>query len=815
VSTLLQDFKYGFRVLIKSPGFTAVAVIVLALGIGANSAIFSVVNAVLLRALPFPNSDRLVRIWHTPPAKSFPGVSTFAVSAANYLDWRSQNNVFEQMAIISFRSFNLTGTDRSEAVQAAAVSSDFFSTLQTQPMLGRPFTPEEDQPGHNHVVILSHGYWKSHFGANPNIIGQTMSLDGQGYTVAGVMDPKFSLPFFAEMWTPMGWTDTERAVRGEHHYLVVARLKPGIDINQAQAQMNTISSRLEQQYPADDKGWGAVVRPLREDIVSDVRPALLVLLGAVAFVLLISCANVANLVLAKTLGRRKELAIRTALGASRVRILQQILAETILISVTGGALGLILAHFGVKFIVSYLADKLPRSAEIGLDGSVLGFTLIVSVLTGMVAGLVPALRSSHANVNDALKQGLGRTDEASAGSRTRTGLVISEVALSLMLLVGAGLMVRSLWLLQGVDPGFDLHGSIKMTIPVSGPGYNSLDRLVNVFQQILPRVRAVPGVQSAGLIDDLPLSGGGSHQPVAIEGQPVVPMADQPEVNVRSISSGYFESMHIPLLQGRDLTDADTKDRQYVILVSKAMAAHFWPGENPIGKHLTMTFYPDKPREIVGVVGEVRQDGLDVATHSETLYVPVAQLSGPTDTDRHSLTLSLVVRTKAQPASLITSVTDAIHQVDRGQPVLEISTMEDVASQSLSPQRLNMLLLVSFATLALTLAAVGIYSVLSYGVRRRVREIGIRMALGAQVSDVLKMIVLEGMRPTLIGVVIGLAGALALGRVLSNLIYGVRTSDPITFVAVSMLLGMVALFASLIPALRASRVEPMKSLREE
>lgn len=815
MATLLQDFRYGFRVLIKNPAFSGVAIVVLALGIGANTAIFSVVNSVLLRPLPFANSDRLVRIWHTPPAKSFPGMTTFAVSAANYLDWRAQNNVFEQMSIMSFRSFNLTGADRAEAVQAAAVTSDFFSVLQSKPMIGRPFVAEEDQPGHNHVVILSHGYWKSHFGANPNIVGQSITMDGEGYTVAGVMQPKFSLPFWAEMWTPMGFTDKERAVRGEHHYLVIGRLKPGIDIKQAQAEMNTISSRLEQQYPADDKGWGAVVLPLREDLVSDIRPALLVLLGAVAFVLLISCANVANLVLAKTLGRRKELAIRTALGASRVRVLQQLVAETVLLSVAGGALGLILAHFGVKFIVSYLADKLPRSAEIGLDGSVLVFTLIISVLTGLVAGLVPALRSSHANVNDALKQGLGRTDEASSGSRTRAGLVISEVALSLVLLIGAGLMVRSLLLLRSVDPGFDTHGSIKMTIPASGPGYNGINQLVAFFQQVLLRVRAVPGVESAGLIDDLPLSGGGSHQPVQVEGQPVVPMADQPEVNVRSISSGYFDSMHIPLLQGRDLSDSDTDDRQYVILISKAMANQFWPGENPIGKHLTMTFFPNKPREVVGVVGDVRQDGLDVVAPSSTLYVPVTQLSGAPVADRHSLTMSLVVRTKTQPRSLVSAVTDAIHQLDRGQPVLEISTMEDVVSESLSPQRLNMLLLAAFAGLALTLAAVGIYSVLSYGVRRRIREIGIRMALGAQVGDILKLIVFEGMRPTLIGLGIGVVGALVLGRVLSKLIYGVHSTDPTTFVAVSVLLATVALFASLIPAFRASKVEPMKSLREE
>ena len=376
-------------------------------------------------------------------------------------------------------------------------------------------------------------------------------------------------------------------------------------------------------------------------------------------------------------------------------------------------------------------------------------------------------------------------------------------------------MVRSLWMLRSVDPGFDVHGNIKMTLPVSGPGYNTLEQFVTFFQQVLLRVRPVPGVQSAGLIDDLPLTGDGSHQPIAIEGQPHVPMADQPEVNVRAITSGYLESMHIPLLQGRDLMDSDTGDRQSVILISKEMADRFWPGENPIGKHLTMTFFPDRIREVAGVVGDVRQDGLDVSAPAATLYVPVTQLSNPKVGSWHSFTMSLVVRTKAQPTSLVSAVTDAIHQVDRGQPVLEVSTMEDVVSESLSPQRLNMLLLAAFAGLALMLAAVGIYSVLSYGVRRRVREIGIRMALGAQVKDVLKMIVLEGMRPTLVGLAIGLVGALALGRVLATVLYGVRPTDPLTFLAVSMLLATVALFASLIPAFRATKVEPMKSLREE
>src|SRR6202011_6149174 len=416
--------------------------------------IFSVVNGVLLRPLEFPGADRLVRVWHVPPPKSFPGMTTFAVSAANYLDWERQNHVFEGMAIYSFHGFTLTGSDKPEQVDACAATSGFFSTLGVQPMLGRVFLPEEDQPGRSNVVVLSHRFWQEHFGSDAGIVGHDIKMDGRSILVAGVMPASFQFREFAQMWTPMAWTDQEKAVRGEHHSVVVARLKPGVDLKQAQAEMNTISSRLEQQYPADNKGWGAVVVPLHDDLVSDVRPALLVLLGAVAFVLLIACVNVANLALAKTLSRRKEIAIRTALGASSARVLRQILSETILLALAGGAIGLIYAGFGVRLIMAFLADKLPHSVEVGLDLPVLAFTAIISILTGIIAGVIPALRLTRADVNQGLKQGLGRTDSDSGGHRTRSVLVVAEVALSLVLLIGAGLMIRSFQQLHGVKPGF-------------------------------------------------------------------------------------------------------------------------------------------------------------------------------------------------------------------------------------------------------------------------------------------------------------------------------------------------------------------------
>jgi len=814
MESLFHDFRLAFRVLIKSPAFSLVAVVVLALGIGANTAIFSVVNAVLLRPLPFPEAPRLVKVWHTPP-KSMEGMTIFAVASGNYLDWQKQNHVFDKMAIYSGRSFNITGTGKPEPVRAAAVTSDFLSVLRVRPALGRDFTPEEDQPAHNHVIILSQRFWKSHFGANPEIVGHNITLNGEAYLIAGVMPEAVHLPEYAQVWTPMGFTDEEKSVRGEHHYQVIARLKDGVDLKQAQAEMDTISGRLQQQYPADNKGWGALVTPLREDIVSDVRPALLVLLGAVAFVLLIACANVANLVLAKAVGRRKELAIRSALGASQFRVLQQILTETVLLSVAGGALGLLLARSSVPLIVSFLADKLPRSTEISLNTGVLLFTLSISILTGILAGLVPALRASHANLNDALKQGLGRTDADSGGNKTRSVLVVSEVALSLMLLIGAGLMIRSLWLLRNTDPGIDPHNILTMTLVIPGSRYPAPAPYVNFFDQVLTQVRSLPGVSSAGVVNDLPLSDNGSTQPIAVEGQPILPLAEQPDVAVRVVSTGYMQTMRIPVVHGRDLDETDRAGHKAVVLISESLARRFWPNQDAVGKRLTLSFFPDAVREVAGVVKDVKLLGLTYAQAVPTVYFPLAQISKPVPGGWNSYPLTLVVRGNVRPETLTAAITNAVHQVDAETPVTGVVTMEQYVGDSLAQQRFNMLLLAAFAGLALVLSAVGIYSVLSYNVRRRVREIGIRMALGAQRTDVVRLILFEGMKPTLMGLIIGLGGALALGRVLANLIYGISATDPATFGAVSSLLAFVALGASVVPAYRAARVEPMKSLRDE
>ena len=814
MTKLIQDFRYGLRVLRKNPGFAAVAILVLGLGIGANTAIFSVVNAVLLRPLPFEDPARIVHVWHVPPPKSFPGMTRFSVSTANYIDWRQQNDVFEDMAIYTGSSMNLTGGDKAESLLAATVAPNFFSVLGVKPLLGRTFIPGEELVGQNHKVVLTHTFWQSRFGGDRSIVGKQITLDDEPYTVVGVMGPKFMYPMWEEkIWIPLTLSDKERAVRGEHHSMVIARVKHGIDIRQAQAEMSTISDRLARQYPEDNKDWGAVVVPLREDIVGDVRPALLVLLGAVAFVLLIACANVANLLLARALARSKEIAIRTALGASRVRLMQQLMFETILLALGGGLSGLLVAKFGVDLIVHFLAQQLPRATEISLDASVLGFTLAISLVTGVVAGIVPAWKLSKANVNETLKQGLGRAGD-SGSNRTRAALVVCEVALSLVLLAGAGLMIRSLWNLRSINPGFDSRNVLTFSLPIPRTRYKSPAEEINFWNQALAKMRTLPGVETAAAVDDLPFNGG-SHQPIAIESRPAVAMSEQPEVDVRVISTGYLRAMHIPVIRGRDFNENDTADKPGAILISDAMAKRFWPNEDALGKRLTLTFSPGKIREVVGIVGDVKLDGLDQAELNSAIYAPLTQISAPPSGEWRSFGLDVVVRTTTSPATLVSAVTNSVHEIDPQQAVAHVMTMDQFMAESISPQRFNMLLLATFAGLALVLAAIGIYSVLSYAVRRRVREIGIRMALGAQIQDVLRLVVFEGMKPAFVGMIIGLTGAMLMGRVLAKLVFGVKTTDPATFAAVSILLMAVALLATAVPAYRATRVDPMRTLRDE
>jgi len=815
MSGFWNDLKHGCRVLLKARGFALSAIIVLALGIGANTAIFGIVNGVLLRPLPFAEPDRLVQLWHTPPQKQFPGVPRFALSAGNYLDWQAQNTVFSSSAVYRFWRFRLTGNGEPQMVRAARVEPTFFSLLGTRPLLGREIGASDDVSGGQHVAVLSYQLWKSQFGGDQQVAGKSIHLDGDAYTVIGVMPPSFDKPESALLWVPLVWTAQERAVRGEHSMAAVARLKPGVTVQQAQAQLDGIAARLAEQYPADSAGWGAAVVPLREETVGDVRRPLLMLFGAVVFVLLIACANVANLMLARTVDRRKEIAIRTAFGARRTRIIRQVLSESLLVSVAGGALGLIVAQWGTELVVNYCGASMPRLADIKMDGAVLAFAFATALVSGTVAGVAPAWRLSKSDPNEALKQGLGRLDSPSTGTRTRAVLVVTEVALSLVLLVGATLMIRTLWNLRSVHPGFVSDRVLTMRLGIAANEFSTEAQQVQFYEQLLQRVRALPGVQSAAVTDDLPLEGG-SMQPVAVEGQPTVEMAHQPEVSVRLLSPQFMKTMGIPIVRGREITDADTATSAPVVLVSESMAKQFWPNEDPIGKRLTLTFFPKQVRQVVGVVGDVKDRGLDNQDPISTLYWPLTQFYAPQAWGKfRAMGLALAVRTASDPASVAPAVRNAVREISPATPLTDVRTMEELVAESLSPQRFNMLLFAAFAGLALVLATVGLYSVVAYATRQRVKEIGIRMALGAARTDVLGAIVLDGLRPTVIGIAIGTVAAVSLSHVLATVIYGVTATDMSTYVVVAALLGSVGVLASIIPAYRATLVDPVRTLRDE
>ena len=814
MSALLQDLRFALRLLVKNPGFALMAAIIMALGIGANTAIFSIVNKVLIEPLPFRDVDRVVQIWHTPPQSSFPGMTTFAISPANFLDWQKENHVFDKMALYSGASFDITGTGRPEAIGAGTVSSDFFSALGVEPLHGRIFRTEENSPGQNHEVVLSYKFWQTHYAADPGAVGKTINLDGDPYTIVGVMGPAMNRPGFAQMWIPQALTPSQAAVRNNHNFLAVGRLKPGVTIEQAQSEMNTISERLEQAYPAEDKGWGAVLNPLRDETVGHVRPALLMMLAAVAFVLLIACANVANLLLARTFARRKEIAIRTAMGARRARLVRQLLGESVLISLIGGALGLVAAHFGIQLLLKLFAAHLPQLGEIKLNGPVLAFTFALSVVTGILAGLLPALSMTRSDVNDALKQGLGRTDASSGSSATRSALVVVEVALSLVLLIGAGLMIRSLAKLQTIDPGFDQHNVLTMNVQVNKKQFADATQQSQFFNQVFERVHAIPGVEAVGAIDDLPLNGG-SSQPVAIEGHPVVALSEQPEVSVRVATPGYLQAMRVPLLQGRNISPDDRADSAAVVVISQSMAKQFWPNGDAIGHHLKLSFFPDKDRQVVGIVGDVKQNGIDSSAGIATLYWPVAQLVAPTNESWRSYPLSLVIRTTVAPRALATAVTDAIHQINKDVPVDNVLTLEEFVDATLTQHSFNMQLLSIFGLLALVLCTVGIYSVLAYSVKRGMKDIGLRIAFGATRRDVLQFVLTQAIKPTALGIVIGLTAAYTLSRLVTSMVYGISAHDTLTFAAVTALLVGVAFMASLIPALRATHIDPIAVIRDE
>ena len=805
IETTWRDVRSGLRALVHSPVFTAVTILSLALGIGANTAIFSVVNGLLLRPLPYPEPEQIVDVWHTPPQQSFPGLKKFSVSPANYLDWKAQSSAFEQMAVYTDWGFSLSTSNDPLPLIGGVVSSDFFSVLRTNAIKGRTFTPDEEQPGHDQVVVIGNALWQRAFGADPNVIGQTLTLNSRSFTVIGIMPAGFEFPREAELWVPLAWDAKERQVRSIHDYGVIARLKQNVSPPQAQAEMNTISNRLEQQYPEENKGWGAVVIPLREDLVGDIRLALLVLFGAVGFVLLIACANVANLVLARGANRQKEIAVRIALGAGRARLIRQLLTESVLLAVTGGLLGLLLAVWGSRTLVRM--GSLTDLGDIGIDSWALGFTLLVSFTAGVIIGIVPAFQFTKAGISETLKQGAGRTGSSPIKQHTRKALVISEVALSLVLLIGAGLMIRSFWKLQNIDPGFDTSNGLTMSLVLTPTRYSEPRQWLQFIERATEQIHAVPGVVSVGATTKIPLTGGGSTQPFTIEGRPAPTISEQPMAQTRYISPDYFQAIGIPLRQGRFFSDYDRDKSVPVIIISEAMARRFWPGENPIGKRLTPSFHREQgAREIVGVVGDVKTTGLDVDS-AAMMYLPYKQSPLPF--------MSFVVRTASNPESLVQPVSKAIYSIDKEQALTNVQTMDQVLTKSLSGRRFNMTLLLIFAGVALVLAAVGVYGVMNYTVTLRKREMGIRMALGAARSDVLRLVLRQGLTLTLIGAGVGLISAYALTRLMASLLYGVTATDYITFVSVSGVLIAVGLAASYVPARRATKVNPMIALRSE
>jgi putative ABC transport system permease protein len=800
--TLFADFRYAFRVMSRTPSFAVTVVSVLALGIGASTTIFSIVNAVLLRPLPFEEPERLVRIFTRTP-----GGRLFELSPGKFYDWQRDAQSFEGMAMYQccgFRELALTGTGAARTVRATAVSAGFFDVVRARPALGRVFRTEEDTPGGRHAVVLSDRFWRTEFGGHSDVIGRTVKLNDEAYTIVGVMPAAASVESWtgmaSDVWIPLALPDEQRSVRGGHNRDGVARLKRDVELAQAQAEIDAISARLAREFPqTDGRGWGVVIIPMQEEIVGDSRTMLFMLLGAVGLVLLIACANVGNLLFTRALSRRKEIAIRSALGAGRGRVFQQLLTEALLLAGAGGALGLLLAYGTLTSASRLLASQVPRAEEISIDRAVLMFAVGVSMLAGMLAGTLPAVRAGRSalgGLNGALKEG-GRGDGA-IGVGTRRLLIVCEVALSLVLLMGAGVMIQSLLALRHVDTGFDPNNVLTMRVRLVDARYPSPAHRSSFFDAALQRIRALPGVEAAGTITDLPFASGES-QTLALEGYPS--QREPATVQVRQITPGYLRAMGIPVLRGRDVVDGDGE----VLLVSQDTAKLYWGEDDPIERRAALPFSKTVLRPVVGIVGDVKQRSLTEGP-TPTAYYYTREPSGR---------VTFVVRTSAPSATLAQPVVAAIRAIDPEQPVVDIRTMVQVLDDELTPQRFSALLLGVFAGVALLLAAVGIYSVLSYIVRGRSREIGIRRALGAGTSDVLRLVIVEGMSPVLVGVAAGTLTALASATVMRTLVFGVSASDPVTFAAVGATLVLVALIASLVPAYRALRLDPVRTLRAE
>ncbi|HEU4935849.1 MAG TPA: ABC transporter permease [Vicinamibacterales bacterium] len=801
----IQDLRHGGRLLFASPAFTLAAVAALAIGIGANTAIFAVVNTLLIQPLPYKDPDRLAIVWeHNLPRDRRNNV----VSPGNYLHWREMNTVFSEMSIVSmtFRAA-YTGDGEPEEVKEQVVNATLFPMLGVNAAVGRVFTPEEDRPNSSRFVLLSDRFWRRRFAADPNVINRSIRLSGNPFTVVGVMPPGFSiLDKNVDVWVPPGFTAESRTPQGRWT-MVIARLKDGVTFKQAQDDMTRVASELTAMFPNFDTGWTARVVPLKEQLTGDVRPALLVLLGAVGFVLLIACANVANLLLAKATTRHRELAVRAALGADRARLIRQLLSESLLLSVIGGAAGLALAWWGLKFLRTVVAAMLPiqRLEFVGINGWVLLFACAAALGSGLLFGLIPAFTAAGTSLTDALREG-GRTGTGRRGRRVRQGLVVVEIALALVLLVGAGLLVRSFQTLMRVNPGFDPSSTISMRVTLPLSGYQRDTQIVQFFDRLFERIGTLPGVQEAGGVSFLPLNGLGSATGFSIEGAEPPRAGEEPVSEVMVVTHDYFRAMGIPLLRGRLFDGRDTAPNTRRVIVSDALVKKYFGNRDPIGQRIVLSWYNQGPDEIVGVVGDVHSVSLELEPRGAT-YLPPARFAYPF--------MSVVVKTSTADVGLARSLVRAVHELDQNIPVSEVRSMSEVLEVSTTERRLTMALLMIFSVVALLLASVGIYGVISYSVTQRIQEIGIRMALGAQRRDLLRMVVGNAMVLAVVGIVLGTAGAFLLTRLMTRLLFNVQPQDPLTFTAVAILLACVAAVASYVPGRRATRVDPVVALRAE
>jgi len=805
VSQAFRDLRHGARVLLGSPGFTVAAVAALAIGIGANTAIFAVVNTLLIQPLPYKDPDRLAVVWeHNLPRDRRNNV----VSPGNYLHWREMNSVFAEMSIVSmtFRAA-YTGDGEPEEVKQQIVNATLFPMLGVNAALGRVFTREEDRPDSSRFVLLSDRFWRRRFAADPNIINRSIRLSGNLFTVVGVMPPGFSiLDKNVDIWIPPGFTAESRTPKGRWA-MVVARVKDGVTFKQAQDDMTRVASHLSVMFPDFDTGWTARVVALKEQLTGDVRPALLVLVGAVGFVLLIACANVANLLLARATTRHRELAVRAALGADRARLIRQLLTESLLLSVVGGAAGLALAWWALSLLRSVVAANLPiqRLEFVGISGWVLLFACVAALGSGLLFGLIPAFTAAGISLTDALREG-GRTGTGRRGRRVRHGLVVVEMALALVLLVGAGLLVRSFQSLMHVHPGFDPSRTLTMRVTLPSSSYQRDTQIIPFFDRVFERIGTLPGVQAAGGVSYLPLNGLGSATNFSIEGMEKPRAGDEPVSEVMVVTHEYFKAMGIPLLRGRLFDGRDTAPNTRRVIVTEALVKKYFGGRDPIGQRIVLGWYNEGPDEIIGVVGDVHSVSLELEPRGAT-YLPPARFAYPF--------LSVVVKSSAGGLSLAPAIVNAVHELDANVPVSEIRSMSEVMEVSTTERRLTMLLLMIFSIVALVLASVGIYGVIGYSVTQRTQEIGIRMALGAQRRDVLRMVVGNAMLLALVGIALGATGAFVLTRLMTKLLFSVEPQDPATFIVVALLLAAVAALASYLPGRRATHVDPLTALRAQ